>query len=207
MIIIIAIRNDHQRDDAHFDALIKQGLDTNRKMTAMQRSSAEAPKIVVVPSGDKQRGYLSWQTGFVSVDSSGPMAGRIFVNVYCLNHSAIELHQVMCDAMMFIHNSPSGSLTKQIQEEYFQAFLKERSRHTLSRTTVGPKESKWTSAFGPEMTAELFDDLNNNRKVIVIVGQLSYQDDMGHHLRDLCEWLSPPINTITPAWHLCDVHY
>jgi|GEM_PF-5454718 len=206
---LIAIRNDHRREDDHFTALITQGLGLREQMTAMQRSASEPQKTPPVHVTEQKEGVLAWKTGFVSVDtdSPSPQNGQMFVNVFCINVSAVELTYVECAARMFIHNGPSESLTREVEENYFRTFLNDySSAGPQPKSHVAPGGDRWTSAWGPKMTQELFNDLTNNRKVVVVVGRLSYRDAQGRHTRDRCEWLAPPVNTTDPSWHLCDVH-
>jgi hypothetical protein len=210
---LIAISNDHARDDAHFTLLVNQGLEISRKMTAMERSSSDLQESLnhqpskAHSSTQQPTGSLSWKTGFVSIESSASRTGQMFVNVGCVNTSQVDVNSVSCAAALFVHDGASQSLTQQIEEKYFQEFLTDYHKAPpQAKATTAPQRYSWSTAWGPVMTTDLFNDLNNNRKVLVLVGQLSYKDSTGRHSRDLCEWLQPPINTVTPIWDYCHVH-
>jgi hypothetical protein len=205
---LFAIRNDHDKEDKHFTALVRQGLELSQQISGMQRVP-EKPNPVEVKQRPAVQGgeYLAWNVGPVSVLPPGTAnAGKMYVNVSCVNTGHVAIRSVVCQSKLIIHDGPPDTLSLKAQNDYFKEFLREYVSSN-PHSPIVPGELVWHSSLGPVMTADLFTALNESRKVLLIVGKSSYEDASGnHHHRDLCRALEPPVNSAVPAWHSCNVH-
>ena len=64
--------------------------------------------------------------------------------------------------------------------------------------------SGWSTAQGSILSPEDYDNLVYGRRVVFVVGELTYSDDSGKHIRDFCSELAPPQRGGLMIWGYCD---
>jgi hypothetical protein len=221
IIEMIAIGREHKRQDASSEQILRNGFATlhaidNLKQVkpkeGLEVSSAVAPKPKpkpVKPSiTDKDRGLLTFGPAEIGIFSQNTtQAGRLFVNVRCENAGATVLIVGECDAVINIYDGSMDSFAANIalQTQYLKDYLSVHQHAKDASRSVAPHEYMWFSAPGPVATPALVQAINNDKKLLVVVGEAVYQDFVTTRKNEMCVFAQPPLSAPQPTWHLCTI--
>jgi len=206
---MVAIGREHQRQNETAETIIRQGVKTLEAINDLRHVPPKEsnPAAVPPPPVAKPRSFLDIAPYELGIDST---QGNLFVNVACVNVGPDLIRLLDCGAMVFIHdNTTVGSVNfavdKAAQEQYFARFIRENKAHVSPRSLI-PGNFIWFSPSGPLATPQLIEDLNKNKKTLVVIGQAVYKDDHTVHKNEECEWMQPPVTSPKPVWVPCLVH-
>jgi hypothetical protein len=206
-------RREHQRQEDTFAVIVRQGIQLSQQVAALNSvkpapmPTTTMPERIVPRSPGKTRSFLVMRATDIGINRELDVnRGKLFVNVVCENAGNGLIAAVDCQGKLFIFEGSQISFenNRAKQEEYFTDYLNERENKDPTHTLV-PGRNIWFSPAGPAANPELLQELNTGQKVVVVVGDALYTDDMGRHRTELCQWMQPPL-AVPPVWHSCLVH-
>jgi hypothetical protein len=120
----------------------------------------------------------------------------IAINVLCRNFSQlVPAQKAVCWLKSFIIDTKPNSQNQlvvpvPIQDEMYKQFEKslEKSRDTFT-TTLGPSESHFGTTQPALLDEKLDTALRAGTKTILLTAEFDWQDGVGKHTNQLCEWL------------------
>jgi hypothetical protein len=171
-----------------------------RTMAKSHRESIDAttvqPRTESIPA-------LAFHIGTISQAD-----GNLQVNVSCVNASpSVVIRTSDCSAMLVVHNGALESVTPDVQDAYFERFVREH-RTKLTKTCTGSINigmTCWFSLSGPPIRA-IGSDLILGKKSVVIVGRAVFTGDGAQTYKtETCAFARPVKGAPTP-WNKCQVH-
>jgi hypothetical protein len=163
----------------------------------------------------KQQGYVDigpFQVAIAAPAFQGdPDAGRFMVNAGCGNVGSVEVVFQSCDAEVFIYEGTEMQALKDEakQEDFFRSFLAGRKSVAGFPRKMIPSRSSLSSYLGPP-AGPLIAAVDANTKAVVIVGRVTWNDEIKTTDTDLCEVMQSPFPPgkfpKVAGWHRCLVH-
>lgn len=136
----------------------------------------------------------------------------ILVNVGAKNSGPGTALELQClDSLQVVYAEPIGPHGEPMVPKDVANLAYERFEEALRKSpgnwvlTMGDKESRWSTAYGPTLDANLENDIRNGRKALLITSRNTWKDGTGPHGTEFCTWLQIPFDKIQ-IWHSCEVH-
>jgi hypothetical protein len=127
---------------------------------------------------------------------------NLLLNIYYQNVGTGTAYNFLHAERAYIENDD----TIISQRKAVETFRYDLSKPAATGSTVSKEEKGFITAWGPVLSPEDVDNLQQGRRVAIAVGEMRYEDDFGSHDKTICFMVQPPPGA-TVILKNCDGQY